>query len=133
MLVAAVGMLDTLYKYRDERYEELYEAGLIKNVEHTSGIGYTFGYAPQHRYYGYTFFAETDDFWLQTLQKDRVEDITVEDVRQWVASQGYYPDAVNNADYHSEQNLLNQFVTYHLLPCRLPVEKVGDFGLEKGV
>ena len=64
MLVRAAGMLDTLQKYRDETYEMAYQTGQVPEmIAHTSGIGYTTGKLPEHRYYGYTFFAETDDVW----------------------------------------------------------------------
>ena len=131
MLVAAVGMLDTLYKYRDERYEELYEAGLIKNVEHTSGIGYTFGYAPQHRYYGYTFFAETDDFWEEQIGKNAF-DITVDDVLNYLRAKNIYPEAADDGNFKNENNLLNLFVTYHFLPMRLAANRLILHWNEKG-
>ena len=76
MLVQQVGMLDTLSKYQDDVYEDLYERGLIKDIEHTSGIGYTKGYVPEHRYYGYTFFAETDDFWEAEIGKEALSPTT---------------------------------------------------------
>ena len=130
-LVQAVGMFDTLYLYRDDRYEELYEAGLIKNVEHTSGVGYTYGYAPRHRYYGYTFFAETDDFWEEQIGKNAF-DITIDDVLDYLRKQNVYPEAVDDDNYQNENNLLNLFVTYHFLPMRLAANRLILHWNEKG-
>ena len=68
---------------------------------------------------------------LPRQMKD-LQDITIDDVRQWVASKGFYPDAVNDENYKDVNNLLNQFVTYHLLPCRLTVDKLVLHYNEKG-
>lgn len=131
MLVQRIGMLDTLSKYRDDVYEDLYERGLIKNIEHTSGIGYTKGYVPEHRYYGYTFFAETDDFWETEIGKEATE-ITVDDVLDYLRAKNIYPDAIDDDNYADENNLLNQFVTYHFLPMRLAANRLVLHWNEKG-
>ena len=61
MLVHAVGMLDTLQRYRDDEYELAYQTGQVPEmIAHESGVGYTTGKLPEHRYYGFTFFAETE-------------------------------------------------------------------------
>ena len=66
-----------------------YQTGQVPEmIAHTSGIGYTTGKLPEHRYYGYTFFAETDDVWEREIGKNRF-DITVEDVVDWLKSNGY--------------------------------------------
>ena len=132
LLARAAGMLDTLYLYRDDRYEALYEAGVIpKTVEHTSGIGYTNGLVPEHRYYGYTFFAETDDFWEEEIGKDALE-ITVDDVLDYLRENDIYPNAVDDNNYKNENNLLNLFVTYHFLPMRLAANRLVLHWNEKG-
>ena len=131
MLVQKIGMLDTLSKYRDDVYEDLYERGLIKNIEHTSGIGYTKGYVPEHRYYGYTLFAETDQFWETEIGKEATE-ITVDDVLDYLRAKNIYPDAVDDDNYADENNLLNQFVTYHFLPMRLAANRLVLHWNEKG-
>ena len=132
MLVKTVGMLDTLYKYRDDEYEKRYQEGLItKTVEHTSGIGFTQGKVPEHRYYGYTYFAETDSFWQKELGKEPL-DITVKDVMDYLQAQNLYPDAKVDEDYTHEDNLLNRFVTYHFLPMRLAADRMVIHWNEKG-
>lgn len=128
-LIETCGLIDTLTKVRDERYERLYKTGAFPSFNwqlRSWPIP-----APEHRKYGFTLFAETDEFWEEELGKDR-KDITKEDVIAWVEKQGYYPDAVNDDNYTDENNLLNQFVTYHLLPARIPVDKLALHYNEKG-
>ena len=137
----ACNLLDTLSAVMDDAYEKLYqdlgEDLDMKDYESKGGSdmsrtsGDPHAHAPEHRKYGFTLFAETDEFWEEELGKDR-KDITKEDVIAWVEKQGYYPDAVNDDNYTDENNLLNQFVTYHLLPARIPVDKLALHYNEKG-
>ena len=132
MLVHAVGMLDTLQRYRDDEYEQAYQTGQVPEmIAHESGVGYTTGKLPEHRYYGFTFFAETDDVWEREIGKNRF-DITVDDVVSWLKENGYYPTAKTDENYHSEDNILNQFVTYHFLPMRLASDRLVLHWNEKG-
>lgn len=128
-MIEACGLTDTLSAVKDYEYERLVKIGTITE-SWWNNIG-TYVQPQPRRKYGFTLFAETDDFWAKTLKKD-IKDITINDVRQWVAEQGFYPDAVNDENYKDEKNLLNQFVTYHLLPCRLPVDKLVLHYNEKG-
>ena len=104
---------------------------MVKNIEHTSGIGYTLGYTPEHRYYGYTFFAETDDFWEEEIGKGAL-DITIDDVLCYLRKKNLYPDATDDKNFRDENNLLNQFVTYHFLPMRLAANRLVLHWNEKG-
>lgn len=119
-LVTACGLLDTLDLIRDDVYELLYKTGQIPDkimsVEKQEAPGPF--YTPEHRYYGYTLFLETDEFWSNAIGKP-YDQISLTDVCDYIAAQGLYPDAVNDANYTSEKNLLNQFVTYHILPEKL--------------
>ncbi len=128
-LVEECGLIDTLSKVKDERYETLYKSGAFPNFKwqlRSFEIE-----APEHRKFGFTLFAETDEFWETEIGKNR-QDITKEDIMEWVAGQGLYPDAVKDDDYRNSNNLLNQFVTYHLLPMRIPVDKLALHYNEKG-
>ena len=128
-LVEECGLIDTLSNVKDERYETLYKSGAFPNFKwqlRSFEIE-----APEHRKYGFTLFAETDEFWETEIGKNR-QDITKEDIMEWVAGQGLYPDAVKDDDYRNSNNLLNQFVTYHLLPMRIPVDKLALHYNEKG-
>ena len=128
-LVELCGLVDTLSQVRDERYEQLYKTGAFPNFKWQLRSWEI--EAPEHRKYGFTLFAETDDFWEEQLGKSR-QDITTDDVIAWIEKQGYYPDAVNDDNYADPNNLLNQFVTYHLLPERIPVDKLALHYNEKG-
>lgn len=128
-LVEECGLIDTLSQVRDERYERLYKTGAFPSFNwqlRSWAIP-----APEHRKYGFTLFAETDDFWERELGKNR-KDITKEDIMDWLEDQGFYPDAVRDENYQDEHNLLNLFVTYHLLPQRIPVDKLALHYNEKG-
>lgn len=130
-LIEACHLVDTLNQVRDETYEFLMQTGAIDPTFDVSDSHFHGWPNPQHRKYGFTIFAETDSFWVSALGKD-IPSITVADVREWVVSQGFYPDARNDEDYDSEANVLNQFVTYHLLPYRLAPEKLVIHYNEKG-
>ena len=114
-LAMACGLTDTLSKIRDEVYELKYLTGEI-NAQSEDNF-----YTPEHRYYGFTCFAESDALWSQLLGKPAL-DITVEDVMSYIDQQGIYPEAKRDKDYKSADNLLNQFVTYHFLPERLSAD-----------
>ena len=123
MLIDACGLIDTLEKVRDEAYEDLCQSGgleeKITSVVNSDGDFYT----PEHRYYGFTVFAETDDFWEQATGKPYT-DITLDDIRTYVASVNACPGAIDDENYESENNMLNQFVTYHILPVRLTQDRL---------
>ena len=137
LLVEAIGLRDSLEKYMDYAYEEKFLQGEITKaimpiyVEGSTKIPEPGFCTPEHRYYGYTFFAETDSLWSVLLGKDAL-DITVDDVMQYLDAQNIYPDAQRNKDYTNENNLLNRFVTYHLLPVRLSTDHLVMHYNEKG-
>lgn len=128
-LVEACQLIDTLSVYKDFEWERLVKTGVIGN-SYWNNLN-TYVEPSEHRKIGFTLFAETDDFWVKKLDKP-VTEITVEDVRSWVKEQNFYPGAIDNENYTDENNLLNQFVTYHLLPMRIPVDKLALHYNEKG-
>ena len=133
-LIQSCGLLDTLSKQRDEVYETLYQTGMIEEKTPANGLatmdgGYS--YAPEHRKYGFTIFAESDSFWEEAIGKP-ADLIMPEDVQAWVETQGYYPDAVSNTDYQSPSNRLYQWTTYHVLPFKLSPERLVFHYNEKG-
>ncbi len=132
-LIFACGLGDELSKYRDEDYEQLYLTGAITDIASSSSIGT--GCLPQHRNYGYTLFAETDDFWEEQLGVDVTtlsQSELAAKVQDWVVAQDMYPDAVASDDYSDEDNVLYQFITYHLVPARIAVDKLVIHYSEKG-
>ncbi len=129
VLAMAAGLLDTLKMHTDYVYEDKFLRGEItKSIQpiHVEGSvlvpapGFC---TPEHRYYGFTYFAETDSVWRALLGKEPL-DITPEDVMKYLDDNNIYPDAKRNNDYTDKDNLLNRFVTYHLLPVRLPTDKL---------
>lgn len=117
-LIEACGLCDSLDVLMDYEYERLYQTGQIQSSHFSSMEGYTF-YTPQHRRYGYTLFAETDEFWEAALGKD-YKAVTVADVAGYIQQHCQFPKNYrNNQDYSNPENTLYQFVTYHLLNRRL--------------
>lgn len=131
-LIEACGLCDSLDVLRDNEYERLYQTGQIPYM-FTSYSGWQESfYAPQHRLYGYTLFAETDDFWEAALGKSYT-DITVADVADYIQQNCFFKkDYGRGEDYSNPDNVLYQFVTYHLLNRRLSakhlVEHVNEYG-----
>ncbi|MBQ9559604.1 MAG: hypothetical protein IJV08_06415 [Bacteroidaceae bacterium] len=135
-MMLATGLSDTLTKVKDEVYENLVQSAdpRVQKLPNFNGGGSgqaTNGDLPEHRYYGFTVFAEPDDFWRSELGKEPAE-ITPEDVQEWVVKQGFYPDGLDNTDYTDENNILNLFFTYHLLPMRLTPDKIVIHHNERG-
>jgi hypothetical protein len=127
MLADAVGLMDTLSRIRDDDYEMLYQYGRVPD-QYT---GTRTKWAPEHRYIGFTYFAETDDFWASALNKPATE-ISVQDVVDYLIRNDIYPDAVRDDNYKDEDNLLNRFVTYHFLPMMLGPDRLVVHYNERG-
>ena len=132
-IIQACGLFKTLSANRDETYEDLFQkGGVIPTTSESVGDGgREVFHTPAHRYFGFTLFAETDEFWAQAIGKD-IKDITMEDVMNYLDNHGVYPEATRDNDYEAEDNLLYQFATYHLLPERLPANKLIYHYNEKG-
>ena len=122
-LLLACGLEDTLNAFRDETWEHLYLTGAVKDLPNHTSVGQV-GTIPEHRYFGFTLFAETDRFWEETLGKS-AEEITVSDVCDYLQESGLFIEGtLYDEDYTNQMNVLNQFVTYHLLPQRIGREKL---------
>ncbi len=131
----ACNLFDTLSVWRDEEYEQLYQDGKIedmKNYMDKGGYDMTnissdpHAYAPQHRLIGFTLFCETDDFWRQQ-GIDPAAPNAVEKLQDWIYDNHMYLSDggyVKNKDYTSPKNMLYQWTTYHILPMRLPANKL---------
>ncbi len=132
-MLKATGLVDSLRLYMDYVYEDKYQRGEIpiKFVGKGTDAALKTFHTPEHRYYGYTLFAEPDSLWEGWIGKP-AEDITLEDVASYVRGLNVYPDAVDDDDYTKENNLLYRFVTYHLLPERLAPDRLVMHRNEKG-
>ena len=135
-LIKACGYMDTLGATRDEVYEKLYTSGKLEPMVNIKALGLqsstdNYGYLPEHRKYGFTVFAEPDEFWEKELNKTAKE-ITAADVKEWVVAQGFYPNAGKDDDFKSLDNVLNQWISYHILPYRLAANRLVFHYCENG-
>lgn len=127
--IQACGLLDTLSAVRDEVYEELYQQGKIDDLHGMMQVGFAEGEtasAPKHRLYGFTIFAETDDFW-RSVGIDPTSPDLLKNLMKWILDNHQYSDEdvfTTDANYTSEKNLLYQWVTYHILPMKIPADKL---------
>ena len=134
--IQVCGLLDTLSKVRDEAYESLYQAEGetldMKDYQSKGGgdmsatAGDPDAHAPEHRKYGFTFFCETDDFW-QSQGIDPAASDAVEKLQNWIVTNNMYLSDggyVANTDYTSPKNMLYQWLVYHILPMRIPANKL---------
>ena len=127
--IQACGLMDTLKAIRDEKYEKMYQSGLISDLKDMTGHGFaegSIGYAPMHRKYGFTIFAETDDFWREQGLDPKGSNL-LQDLLKWIVDEHQYSDEdvfTTDNQYNKPENLLYQWVTYHILPMRLPTNKL---------
>ena len=137
-IIQACGLLDTLRAVRDEKYEELYQTGKIPDlIGMVTNYGFAEGEiasAPKHRLYGFTIFAEPDEFWKEEGIDPNDSDL-LRKVMQWILDNHQYSDDdkfTTDENYTSENNLLYQWMTYHILPMRIPKGKlvfhINEFG-----
>lgn len=132
-LLKTCGLFDTLSVMRDEVYEDLYQRGLIDDYEDFMTKGFTDQKAkqsddacmPEHRYIGFTLFLEPDSYW-QSKGIDPYSPTLAEDVTAWIQENGYVSKDynLNNPDYTSNDNVLNHWITYHILPFRVQANKL---------
>lgn len=139
--IQACGLMDTLSKIRDEVYEARYLRGEIPENMHLYIDGHFpngDNWTPKHRLYGFTIFAETDQFWReQGLDPKAPSSELLPKLVQWIVSNHQYSDDdkfTTDTDYENEQNLLYQWTTYHILPFRASSERLvfhrNEFGYD---
>jgi hypothetical protein len=126
--IQACGLMDTLNAIRDEVYETLYQTGRIDPYLdcNTAGMGNYIAYTPQHRKYGFTIFAESDEFW-RSQGIDPLDPELPKKLMQWILDNRQYAaddSFTTDEDYASEDNLLYQWTTYHILPVRLTADRL---------
>jgi len=128
-VIQACGLMDTLEKVRDEVYEDLYQRNLIPNLNGMTSFGFAEGsiaYAPEHRKYGFTLFLETDDFW-RTQGIDPQDPDLLQKLCTWIIDNKQYSvddKFVTDENYESEDHLLYQWITYHMLGMKIPTNKL---------
>lgn len=119
-LLKSTGWDKKLLGYKDKEYEDGDYAGVKVND------GRFDGFYPETRNTGYTVFVETDSVFNSYGITD------IESLKQWLEENGYYKGAKFDDDYSSEENAVNQFVSYHLLNIQLPWNRLVIFSNEKG-
>lgn len=113
---------DSMADYRDEEYEALSKPEMGQAPSYL-------GYYPQHRYFGYTAFVETDsllcDRWGITIKRENGNIVNWSEIMEKVeqACKAYYPHATSN-DLTSPDNAINQFVGYHLVRGAMSYNKL---------
>lgn len=124
-LINVCGLGEELNKNLDLVYEEMVETEQIQDVQAPNYFRNV--PMPDHKKHGFTVFAEKDEFWEATLgvnPKEISEEEFARKVKDWVVSQGFYPDATDDEDYSDPKNALYQFITYHIIPARIPLAKL---------
>lgn len=130
----ACGLLDVFSAIRDEVYELKYQSGEIDDFEDymskgfsdKSGNSSSDAIAPEHRKYGFTIFAETDDFWRSQGIDPQGADVPAK-VTKWIQDNGKYlteEKLTFDDQYTSEDHVLYHWTTYHVLPMRLAANKL---------
>ena len=136
--IQACGLMDTLNKVRDERYETLYQEGKIPNLVGMANYGFAedgTAWVPEHRKYGFTIFAEPDDFWRGQGLDPKNPDV-LQDLVQWIVDNHQYSDDdqfTTDSHYDRPENLLYQWLTYHILPMKIPANKLVFHVNETGI
>ena len=135
------GLYDTLAVKRDEVYEMKYLRGEIPDLEGMTSVGFAEGTTakvPQHRKIGFTIFVETDDY-LASQNIDATSDDLFDQLKEWIQGNEliFFDPAKEHAvswgtDYTNPYNYLNLWMTYHMLPMRIPADKLVIHDNERG-
>ncbi len=139
-LVTITGWSDTLNVIRDDVYEAMSENGDFDTPLESHPTFHQEGTIPAHRKYGFTIFAETNDVFANKLGLDTKNlpknsdewKVWVLKLKQHLVENKYFADAVDNEDYRDKNNIINQFVSYHILPIRIPYQQLVIHYNEKG-
>ena len=116
---------DSLLAYKDEDYELNNELAGKKRDQ--SGLSGWNGSYPEHRYFGFTVFVETDS----VFKANGINN--VHDLKEYLRANAYYDENTSwGDDYDKPNNAINQFVAYHILPERLIWDRLVIFSNEIG-
>ncbi len=137
-LVDACGLTTELAQEEDEDYYRLRMTNQLEDLaQHPTFKGNggptpkSPGTLPEHKYIGYTIFAEEDAWWEKALglEAGTITELSpeelVEKVAEYVTSNNLALSTAHaGTDYTDENNALNQFVTYHIVPGKLETSKL---------
>lgn len=121
------GLSEALGVYEDEAYhnawasasditDSCYKSKMVLCKTNEGGVAPCTW--PEHRYFKFTVFAETDE----VFKSKGINDIN--DLITWANNNVYLPNGVNPSDTRDPKNALNRFVSYHILECSLPYDQV---------
>ena len=142
-VIQACNLLPLLSKVRDESYEQKYLRGEIpdmKDYQAKSGgdksatSGDPDAHVPEHRKFGFTIFAETDEYW-RSQGIDPAASDAIKQLVEWIKNNKmYFSEDANISDdnYDSPNHILYRWVTYHILPMRIPSNKLVYHSNEMG-
>jgi hypothetical protein len=136
-LLQKTGWDKKLQSYKDESYYdwELDGVKIAGITTNTRFNGNWEGRYPEHRYFGYTVFVEPDSVFEKygLLVEDGIDEKDIEVLYDWLKENALYDNNTSyENDYESEDNALNQFIAYHILPQRLTFDRLVIFSNEKG-
>lgn len=127
-LIQKTGWSDSLTKYIDEEYEEEYLNNLSSTPipERPDGLGNIL--MPEHRKYGYTIFAERDAVFEEAFNSAGITSGTnVEKLAAYLEKTYGTNKSFAGLTYgttieelQKPTNAINRFISYHLLPVKLP-------------
>lgn len=123
--------------YRDDSYYdwELDGVKIAGITTNTRFNGTWEGKYPEHHYSGYTVFVEPDEVFANygIDVSDGIDEEDIDALKEWLKDNAYYDGNTSYGDdYKDEDNAINQFVAYHILPQRLTFDKLVIFSNEKG-
>jgi hypothetical protein len=123
--------------YRDDSYYdwELDGVKIAGITTNTRFNGTWEGKYPEHHYSGYTVFVEPDEVFANNGidVSDGIDEEDIDALKEWLKDNAYYDGNTSYGDdYKDEDNAINQFVAYHILPQRLTFDKLVIFSNEKG-
>ena len=127
-LLELTGWADSMVEYLDEYYE--YNHPEFGSIDPGNTSGGEQGPSPEHRFIGFTAFVETDSLFEAqwNIPAPIVNAGSVENYDEIIDAvkakcQEAYPQATAE-DMKSQDNAVNQFVSYHLLPMRIIYNKL---------
>lgn len=132
-LLRETGWTDALLADRDQEYEDEIYPTLEVSASFASEGG-DLHVIPDTRKYGFTAFVETDEVYRNLLGNDVTAGNIIEKLADYLKNSGKYSfsdGAFNGLNWDTDKesikdpdNIINQFVSYHLLPVNLASDKM---------
>ena len=133
-LIKLTGFDEKTTAYEDVEYADGDYAGIAGPMSN-NGLETFKGIYPEHRYFGYTAFVETDSVMKRCLRLDGnpSESDFIEALKYYLKENAAYDGGTSwGSDYENDNNWLNQFVGYHFLPERIIWDRLVIFANESG-